>query len=98
WKPRAIGVDIYRDFPRPPGSERLEKTLEQHPEIVWAFKLRDGDHPEIPPPRILRGTERAVLADTIPDPGGVARRGLLYADDGKDQYTAMGMALALAYL
>ena len=26
------------------------------------------------------------------------RRGLLLADDGKDQYAAMGMALALGYL
>jgi len=23
WKPRIIGVDIYRDFPLPPGSDRL---------------------------------------------------------------------------
>lgn len=98
WKPRLIGVDIYRDFPRPPGSERLDATLARHPEITWAFKLRDTDHPEIPPPRQLRGSDRAVLADTISDPGRVVRRGLLYADDGKDQFPAMGMALALGYL
>jgi adenylate cyclase len=98
WKPRMIGVDIYRDFPRPPGTERLDATLAQHPEIIWVFKLRDADHPEIPPPQPLVGTDRAVLADTITDPGRVVRRGLLFADDGKDQYTAMGMALALGYL
>jgi len=98
WKPRMIGVDIYRDFPRPPGTERLDATLARHPEIVWVFKLRDAEHPEIPPPQPLVGTDREVLADTISDPGRVVRRGLLFADDGKDQYTAMGMALALGYL
>jgi adenylate cyclase len=98
WKPRMIGVDIYRDFPRPPGSKRLEATLARHPEIVWVFKLRDADRPEIPPPQQLAGTDRAVLADTVSDPGRVVRRGLLFADDGKDQYAAMGMALALGYL
>ena len=98
WKPRMIGVDIYRDFPRPPGTERLDATLAQHPEIIWVFKLRDANHPEIPPPQPLVGTDREVLADTISDPGRVVRRGLLFADDGKDQYAAMGMALALGYL
>src|SRR5215469_8643878 len=98
WKPRMIGVDIYRDFPRPPGSERLDATLARHPEIVWAWKMRDANRPEIPPPQSLVGTHREVLADTITDPGRVVRRGLLFADDGKDQYTAMGMALALGYL
>jgi adenylate cyclase len=98
WKPRMIGVDIYRDFPRPPGSDRLDATLARHPEIVWGFKLRDVDRAEIPPPRQLAGTDRAVLADTISDPGRVVRRGLLFADDGRVQYAAMGMALALGYL
>jgi adenylate cyclase len=45
---------------------------------------------------VLRGTERAVLADFIPDPGNVVRRALLYAGD--ENYTAMGMELALRYL
>jgi adenylate cyclase len=98
WKPRVIGVDIYRDFPRPPGSERLEATLARHPEIVWAFKLPEGDRPGIPPPQQLVGSDRVVLADTISDPGRVVRRGLLFADDGTDQWAAMGMALALGYL
>ena len=98
WKLRMIGVDTYRDFPRPPGTEQLDATLARHPEIVWVFKLRDADHPEIPPPQPLVGTDREVLADTISDPGRVVRRGLLFADDGKDQYPAMGMALALGYL
>ena len=98
WKPRVIAVDIYRDFPRPPGSEQLARTLARYPNILWGFKLGDADHPEIPPPQALRGTDRAVLADTLSDPGRVVRRALLFADDGKEQYTGMGMAIASGWL
>ena len=96
WHPRAIGVDIYRDRWKPPGTERLKEVLARHDEIVWSFKLAEGPNRMILPPEPLRGTERAVFADFIPDPGNVVRRALLYAGDDND--TAMGMALALRYL
>jgi adenylate cyclase len=100
WNPQAIGVDIYRDRPEPPddkaGTERLAAVLARHKEIVWVFKLQEGSKRTILPPAMLRGTERAVLADFIPDPGNVIRRALLYAGD--DNSTAMGMELALRYL
>jgi adenylate cyclase len=98
WQPRVIGVDIYRDRPKPPGTERLASLLARHKEIVWTFKLQEGAKPAIPPPAALRGTDRAVLADIVTDSSNVVRRGLLYADDGVDNYTSMGMALALDYL
>jgi adenylate cyclase len=101
WHPRAIGVDIYRDIPVMPSSGRLAEVLKAHPEIVWVFKLAEGhdnSHPEIAPPAVLKGTDRAVLADIPTDSGDVARRGLLYADDGVDTYTGFGMSLALKYL
>jgi adenylate cyclase len=96
WEPRVIGVDIYRDKPKPPGTERLADVLARHKEIVWTFKLQEGAKRAILPPEVLRGTERAVIADFIPDPGNVIRRALLYAGD--QNYTAMGMELALRYL
>jgi adenylate cyclase len=98
WQPRVIGVDIYRDHPKPPGTERLAAVLDRHKEIVWTFKLQDGAKRAIQPPAALRGKDRAVLADVVTDSGNVVRRGLLYADDGVDNYTSMGMALALGYL
>jgi adenylate cyclase len=96
WNPRVIGVDIYRDKPKPPGTERLAAVLARHKQIVWTFKLQEGAQRGILPPEVLRGTERAVLADFIPDPGNVIRRALLYAGD--ENYTAMGMELGLRYL
>ena len=98
WNPRVIGVDIYRDHPVTPGTERLAAVLARNKNIVWAFKLKDADSPEVPPPAILKGTPQAVLADTIPDYGNIVRRGLIFADDGVNTYPAMGMALALGYL
>jgi adenylate cyclase len=98
WKPRAIAVDLYRDVPEPPGTEALDAVLQRHPDIFWTFKLKDDAHPGIPPPAILRDTDRAVLADTLVDRDNILRRGLLFADDGTNQYTSMGLALALAYL
>ena len=101
WHPRAIGVDIYRDMPVAPSTGKLAAVLKAHPEIFWVFKLaegRDGSHPEVAPPAPLIGTDRAALADIATDPGDVARRGLLYADDGVRNYAGMGLALALKYL
>ena len=98
-RPRVVGVDIYRDHPVPPDSGRLAALLKAHPEIVWVFKLPEGEaHPEIPAPAPLAGTDRAVLADIATDPGDVVRRGLLYADDGTQNYAGLGMAVALGYL
>jgi adenylate cyclase len=98
-RPRVVGVDIYRDHPVPPDSGRLAALLRAHPEIVWVFKLPEGEaHPEIPAPAPLAGTDRAVLADIATDPGDVVRRGLLYADDGTQNYAGLGMAVALGYL
>lgn len=37
--PRVIALDIYRDRPVPPGSDRLAAVLAEHPEIIWAFKM-----------------------------------------------------------
>lgn len=96
--PRVIALDIYRDRPIPPGSERLAAVLAQHPEIIWAFKMSKPGDPGVPPPQTLAGTDRAVISDTPVDPGNIVRRALLYADDGTNNYLTVGMATALHYL
>jgi adenylate cyclase len=96
--PRLIALDIYRDRPIPPGSDRLSAVLAQHPEIIWAFKMSKPGDPGVPPPQMLAGTGRAVSSDTPVDPGNLVRRALLYADDGVNTYLSVGMAIALQYL
>jgi adenylate cyclase len=98
WRPRVVGVDLYRDYPEPPGTERLAAVLAQHEEIVWAFKLAQDAEEEVPPPAMLRGTDRIAFTDVPVDAGNVVRRALLYADDGTGNYPGMGTAVALSYL
>src|SRR4030095_6828951 len=38
-QPRAIGLDIYRDIPVPPGHDELETVLRSHPNIVVVTKV-----------------------------------------------------------
>jgi CHASE2 domain-containing sensor protein len=104
WEPRAIGVDIYRPFPIYRGipdaaTNVLGDVLRRYPNIYWIFLLKpDQKRPGTAPPRLLRGTDRAVFADIPEDIDGIVRRGLLFADDGTNQHVGIGMALALAYL
>jgi adenylate cyclase len=96
--PRAIGVDIYRDLPVPPGSERLQDFLRKNGRIIWVSKFGQGKTGGIPPPKALRGTESVGFNDIVVDPGGVVRRGLLFIDDGVTTATAFALRLALLYL
>jgi adenylate cyclase len=97
-EPRVIGVDLIRDMAVPPGGDKLATVLARHPNIVWVFKLESRDDPGIPPPAALRGSDRVVLADIPSDPGNVIRRGLLFADDGAQNYPALGTAVATLFL
>jgi adenylate cyclase len=96
WRARAIGVDIYRNLPLPPGSAALDTMLRANPDIVWVFKLPDNDNQGVAPPEALRESGRAVLADVVIDAGGVVRRGLLLASDPGTQHNVKALGLALA--
>lgn len=96
--PRAIGVDLYRDLPRQPGGEKLDATLQRHKNTFVVFKFAEGENSGIPPPAVLRGTDRVGFADTVADPGGIMRRGLLFLDDGKSAVSSLPLVLALEYL
>ncbi|MGE0415438.1 MAG: CHASE2 domain-containing protein [Acetobacteraceae bacterium] len=99
WGARAIGVDIYRDYPRPPGSTELADLLKQHKEIFWVSKLADEAGPGTPPPSAIVGTIQAALADVVVDAGGVVRRGLMAAEDVRsgDILRSLGAAVAEDY-
>jgi adenylate cyclase len=96
--PRAIGVDIYRDLPVSPGSNRLDGALRSGEPIVWVTKFGHEKTDGILPPAALRGTESVGFNDIVVDPGGVVRRGLLFIDDGVTTATAFALRLALLYL
>lgn len=89
---RAVGADLYRDHPVPPGSEALEDVLFEHSFIVMAEKLG-----EVPPPPFLVGTGQVGFTDLKLDADGVVRRGLLSAS-GDGGSSALSLATRVAFL
>jgi adenylate cyclase len=95
FEPTAIGLDIYRDIPVPPGTSVLEKTLSENDTIITVFKFGvDG----VPPPPVLKDGLQVGFNDILVDPGGVVRRALLFLDDGRTVYYSFPLRLALAFL
>ncbi len=98
YEPRAIGLDIYRDVPVPPGREELDRVLTSYSHIIAVMKFQHGDDQGVLPPPVLEGTERVGFTDMLVDPGGIVRRGLLFLDDGQTVSYSLALRLALAYL
>lgn len=98
-KPRAVGLDIYRDHPRPPGHGELVALLREAPNLVAVRKIGGAaSEPGVPAPPALEGTERVGFADVAMDPGGLVRRAMLFLDDDKGTQTSFPLRLALLYL
>lgn len=97
-RPRAIGLDIYRDLAVPPGNDELAAVLASSPNLVTVAKFgtRAGDG--VPPPQVNVGSDRIGYNDIVEDPDGVVRRALLFLDDGDQFGTAFALQLALRYL
>jgi len=95
YTPRAIGLDIFRDIPIPPGTDELNHVLSNNPHIICVTKF---GHDGVPPPPILKGTDQVGFNDMLVDPGGIIRRGLLFLDNGKEVFYAFNLLLALNYL
>jgi adenylate cyclase len=98
YHPRAIGLDLYRDTPVPPGSKELKVILTKNHNIITAMKFGGDEKVGVPPPPALKDTNRVGFNDIIVDPGGIVRRGLLFLDDGKNVFYSFALRLALLYL
>jgi len=97
--PKAVGVDLYRDLPMPPGNAELQAIQRAQDNLYWVFKLPDQGNIGIPPPPALRKSGREALADHAPDAGGVVRRALLLAADERtgSNWRTLGVPLAERY-
>jgi adenylate cyclase len=96
-KPAAVGVDIYRDLPVPPGHDDLRQILTSHSNIIMVTKFGTGKFVVRPPP-FLAGTDQVGFNDLLVDRDGIVRRGLLYLDDGHQMLSSFPLQLALKYL
>jgi adenylate cyclase len=89
---RAVGVDLFRDIPVPPGEDRLDGLLGTAVSIVTVMKFGDGG---IPPPRAVWNPHLGAFNDILVDPDGTVRRGLLFLDDGLRTSYSLALRLAL---
>lgn len=99
-KPRAIGLDIYRDLPVEPGYQELVKVFESTPNLVGIQKvIGDDGEAGIPPPAPL-GRLGQVGANDLPwDVDGKIRRGFLYLQGNDEKIVfSLGFQLSLLYL
>ena len=95
---RAIGVDIYRDVPIPPGTDRLRRILEADPRVVVVMKFGEGPAGGVQAPAAVTDPDRVGFNDVVVDRGGIVRRGLLFLDDGTNTFSSFALRLAVLYL
>jgi adenylate cyclase len=94
--PRAVGVDLYRDVPVPPGSEELDALLARDPRVVLIHQLGGEGALAVGPPPVLAGTDRVAFNDLPLDRDDTLRRALLYTDSeegGPELSLALRVAL-----
>lgn len=99
YKPRAIGLDVFRDLTTDPNRAELAEIFRTSPNLIGietALGSQAGltvePPPELPP-------ERIGMVDVIIDPDGKLRRSLLATkvDSGQTKY-ALPVRLAALYL
>lgn len=94
-KPRAIGLDIYRDILVPPGSRELKSIFTENPQIIGVNTFGEKG---VRPPAIISNMEQVGFNDILVDPGGIVRRALIFMDDGEKVYNSFALRLASLYL
>jgi diguanylate cyclase (GGDEF)-like protein/PAS domain S-box-containing protein len=98
-KPRAIGLDIYRDLPVEPGHSALSQQLQNNPRLFGIEHIGDMDGPNIPAPPPMP-PERVGFNNIVHDSDDKVRRGLLYffVDGQEEARQSFALVLALKYL
>ncbi len=103
FRPRAIGLDIYRDLPVSAAYPNLTKYLQNSDRFIGLCKISDPstNNPGIGPPPEL-APELVGFSDIIPDEDNIIRRQLLHltppANSPCTSEYAFSLQLALLYL
>ena len=98
YQPRAVGLDIYRDFPIEPGHQAFQQILKSSDRIIGITKIGDNFNPPVAPPEALP-LEQVGFNDASLDIGGVVRRAVLYQESlSGDVLSSFSLLLAERYL
>jgi adenylate cyclase len=100
YKPRVIGLDIYRDLPVEPGHEKLEKIFSSTPNLIGIQKVVGSSSGyAVNPPPTLSKLEQVSANDFVIDEDSRVRRTLLsVGDKDGNTFLTLGVQLALNYL
>ena len=95
-KPIAIGLDVYKDIPVPPGHEELIEVFKSSPNIIGVEKVVEK---AVNPSPTLKQLEQVGFADLVLDQDGKIRRALLSIErDNGDIQLSLATYLAFIYL
>lgn len=94
-EPVAIGLDIYRNFPVEPGTDELNETFEQTPNVIGIERVVGESVPAHPK---LIELGQTASSDLIADADGNVRRGLLSVLTSSNEVKeTLGTVLAMNY-
>ena len=94
-KPRAIGVDFFRDHDLE-GREQLAQVAARNSNIIFIERAIGGS---VPPPAFIENPQQIGFADLKQDANSVIRRGLLmFWNEREEAQLSFALQLALAYL
>ncbi|WP_243902260.1 CHASE2 domain-containing serine/threonine-protein kinase [Aetokthonos hydrillicola] len=101
YRPKAIGLDFFRDVPVEPGHQKLLTHIKKSETIIPLCRVGGDKIPAVPPPTGI-DPQIAGFADIPEDGDVVIRRNLLVVSpDPKSSCTtpaSLGFQLALTYL
>ncbi len=97
-KPRAIGLDIYRDLKVNPGHSDLVSVFNSLDNVIAIEKLssQNEDNRILPPPSLNRG--QVGFNNIVFDADGKVRRNLLYSHVKNQPYESFALKLTQLYL
>ena len=93
---KAIGLDIYRNLPQPPGLDALNEQLRLE-NVVGIVQLGQQNGTWVAPPPVL-APDQIGFNDLLLDLDGVVRRNVLFAQDAETDYQSLAFRLARLYL
>jgi CHASE2 domain-containing sensor protein len=98
YKPRAIGLDIYRDLPVQPGHDKLVATYKAMPNLIGIELLAHKIDSKVSPAPELKQHGQVAFNNVLYDHDGKVRCSLLYWHANDQVYESSALRLALLYL
>jgi diguanylate cyclase (GGDEF)-like protein/PAS domain S-box-containing protein len=98
YRPRAIGLDIYRDLAVEPGHQDLVDVYRALPNLVGIELLSNNKNISVSPPPTLSQLDQVGFNNVLLDSDGRVRRSLLYWHVDNQAHKSFALKLALLYL